>query len=75
MNDHWGPSELSGKLPADYLFQNRHIEGRPCACGGMVWADPDDPEPGVMAHNAEECHLAWVELEAEHETALRRASE
>ena len=61
----WKPSELEGKLPADYLFQNQTIDGRVCACGGMVWANLEDPRPGVDAHNATVCHLAWVEIEGE----------
>ena len=63
----WKPTELDGRLPADYLFHNRHIEGRPCACGGFVWADPDDPEEGVKAHNATLAHMAWIEAEGERE--------
>ena len=63
----WPAAELAGRLPADYLFQNTAIEGRACACGGMVWANPADPRPGVMAHNATECHRAWSELQGERE--------
>src|SRR5262245_16531223 len=34
---------------------------RPCACGGIVVASPNAPEPGVRAHQAEPRHRAWVE--------------
>ena len=63
----WSPAELSGRLPADYLFNSMTIEGRPCACGGMVWADPGNPAPGVKAHNVTLEHQAWIELEEERE--------
>ena len=67
----WPSAELAGKLPADYLGLDRTpeevIEGRVCACGGMVWANPLNPRPGVAAHNATECHQAWSELEGERE--------
>ena len=59
--------ELAGKLPADYLFANRNIEGRVCVCGGMVWADPANPRPGVDAHNRTLSHMAWAELQDERE--------
>ena len=32
---------------------------RPCACGGEVYANPDDPTPGVQAHNQSEQHTRW----------------
>ena len=71
----WSPAELSGRLPADYLFANRTIEGRVCVCSGMVWADPADPAPGVRAHAATLEHMAWWEMECESwgEEPLRAA--
>ena len=67
----WSAAELAGKFPADYLGLTREpadiIEGRVCACGGMVWACPSNPRPGVAAHNATDCHQAWIELEGERE--------
>ena len=63
----WSPAELSGRLPADYLFNSMTIEGRPCACGGMVWADPANPAPGVKVHNSTLEHMAWTEAEGERE--------
>jgi hypothetical protein len=63
----WPGAELSGRLPASYLGLDRTtadiIEGRPCVCGGMVWANPADPRQGVDIHNATDCHRAWWELE------------
>lgn len=35
------------------------VETRPCACGGMVHAEPDAPARGVQAHNFTGRHKAW----------------
>ena len=32
---------------------------RPCACGGVVEADPLDPQPRVMFHVLTEPHRSW----------------
>ena len=32
---------------------------RPCACRGVVVADPVDPQPGVDAHNNTIDHRIW----------------
>lgn len=32
---------------------------RPCACRGVVLADPDDPGPGVRDHQATPIHQLW----------------
>lgn len=32
---------------------------RPCACRGIVLADPDDPAPGVSEHNVGPAHQLW----------------
>ena len=61
-------AELAGRLPVDYLFNSMTIEGRPCVCGGMVWADPAAPEDGVKAHNTTLEHKAWIEAEGERES-------
>ena len=31
----------------------------PCACGGIIRANPDDPVPAMREHNASPLHLAW----------------
>jgi len=63
----WSPAEYAGRVPASFLGLGRAaesiVEGRPCACGGMVWANPERPAEGVRAHNATVEHLAWWELE------------
>jgi hypothetical protein len=35
------------------------VESRPCACGGVVRADPAAPGRGVAQHNASPRHKAW----------------
>lgn len=35
------------------------LETRPCACGGIVTADPDAPGRGVAAHQFTGRHKAW----------------
>jgi hypothetical protein len=61
----WTRAELTGRLPAAYLGLDRKpsddVEGRPCACGAMVWANPASPAEGVRGHNATVEHLAWIE--------------
>jgi hypothetical protein len=32
---------------------------RPCACRGIVVADPEDPTQGVAEHNATTLHQLW----------------
>lgn len=32
---------------------------KPCACGGVVIANPLDPTPGVRVHRATEPHFSW----------------
>lgn len=34
---------------------------RPCACKGIVEADPADPAPGVQIHNETRQHERWRE--------------
>lgn len=36
-----------------------HEEARPCACGGIVVADPDWPLASVIEHQATERHQLW----------------
>jgi hypothetical protein len=35
------------------------VEDRPCACGGIVTANPEAPAYGVQAHNYTGRHKAW----------------
>lgn len=35
------------------------VEERPCACGGVVRADPAAPARGVVQHNSTGRHKAW----------------
>jgi hypothetical protein len=47
---------------------------RPCACGGEVRANPDDPTPGVREHNAGPEHHEWrLRREAVDRTRTYRA--
>lgn len=34
---------------------------RPCACRGVIEADPADPAPGVQMHNETRQHGRWRE--------------
>lgn len=54
----------AGHASEDSLFHayrrvDNSVESRPCACGGMVHADPDLPAKGVQAHNYTGRHKAW----------------
>ena len=65
------PAEAFGHVPAALLGLERApdsvVEGRPCACGEMCWANPARPVAGVVAHNATLDHLAWWERMQERE--------
>jgi hypothetical protein len=51
--------------PAVLALRVRHgAEKRPCACRGVVEADPADPAPGVRLHNESRQHERWRD---EHE--------
>ena len=39
----------------------RETVKRPCACKGVVEADPADPAPGVQVHNETRQHARWRE--------------
>lgn len=39
----------------------RETAKRPCACRGVVEADPADPTPGVRVHNESRQHERWRE--------------
>ena len=42
------------------LFRGYGIkEGRPCQCGGMIYADPLCPTFDVREHNETALHQAW----------------
>lgn len=41
------------------LLGSRREVARPCVCGGVVVADPQDPGEGVRCHQAEPRHVAW----------------
>lgn len=45
---------------AELLIAHREV-ARPCACGGIVLADPHDPRPGVAEHRETVRHQAWLE--------------
>lgn len=46
--------------PAVMALKARSIpERRPCACRGVVEADPTDPQPGVQLHNEGAQHRAF----------------
>jgi hypothetical protein len=59
------PAEALGRAPAEFLHGSIvpqfDMDGRICACGDYVWANPAKPTAGVMAHNATLAHLAWWE--------------
>jgi hypothetical protein len=65
----WSAAETAGRLPASFLGLDRPaqsiVEGRPCSCGVMVWANPERPAEGVRQHNATIDHLAWWECQRE----------
>lgn len=37
----------------------RETARRPCACRGVIEADPVDPQPGVQLHNEGNQHRSW----------------
>ena len=37
----------------------RETAKRPCACRGVIEADPADPQPGVQLHNEGSQHRFW----------------
>lgn len=48
--------------PAVLALQRKpHTERRPCACRGIVEADPENAADGVERHNATSTHRAWRE--------------
>lgn len=49
--------------PAVVALRNvgRETVRRPCACRGVVEADPADPAPGVQVHNETRQHARWRE--------------
>jgi hypothetical protein len=65
----FSPAELAGRVPSVMLGLVRTpddvLEGRPCVCGEMVWANPHKPTEGVAVHNLSVAHGAWWELEME----------
>ena len=67
----WSAAEYAGRVPASFLGLDRTpaamLEGRPCACGEMVWANPERPSDGVRQHNATVDHMAWWELVQERQ--------
>lgn len=43
------------------LQQSARRDRRPCACMGVVEADPQDPAPGVQVHQQTRQHRRWRE--------------
>ena len=45
--------------PAVLTLKAMRTVRKPCMCRGFVEADPTEPMPGVMEHNAGPAHQAW----------------
>jgi hypothetical protein len=52
--------DLYARDPAVLALKDRK-EQRPCACRGVVEADPLDPFPGVSEHILTRIHARWRE--------------
>lgn len=55
------PAELFGHVPHPALVSPLRVERRPCACGGEIVANADDPGADVLRHNLTIKHAAWWE--------------
>lgn len=56
--DSYGASSALTERELIRSFSSEPV-ARPCACGGVVIADPLDPTEGVREHQAESKHAAW----------------
>ena len=64
MKSPYFPPDLMAPAPCFYCKEFpcscRREEARPCACGGVVIANPTDPTYGVRDHQQEPRHKAWA---------------
>lgn len=44
----------------DLIMAHSTLLARPCACGGVVIADPRYPSAGVLEHQDDNWHQEWV---------------
>ena len=54
----FSPAETFGRIRQPGALE-APLQGRPCACGGMVFARPDRPGHAVRSHNETAAHLRW----------------
>ncbi len=56
----WSRPEMTGRIAGAWLTDKPlRLRTIPCACGGEITADRDDPGEAVRRHNATAQHLRY----------------